>query len=86
MIAVVLRHIQTSPAAACNCDLRCYGLLADVARDEEWHLQWITAKLNELAANGGDDLRLACTLERYRTLEHEVYSEIEEYENGLLRR
>ena len=62
------------------------GLLADVARDEEWHLQWITAKLNELAANGGDDLRLARTLERYRTLEREVYSEIEEYENGLLRR
>ncbi|HUA32300.1 MAG TPA: ferritin-like domain-containing protein [Candidatus Binataceae bacterium] len=60
-------------------------LLADVARDEEWHLQWITAKLNQLATQRDDNARLARTLERYRTLEREVYSEIEEHEHELLR-
>ena len=60
-------------------------LLTDIARDEEWHLQWIAAKLNQLATQRADNVHLARTLERYRTLEREVYSEIEEYESALLR-
>ena len=71
-------------AAMKNVDAVTVRLLAEVASDEEWHLQWITAELSQLAAQHGDDNRLARTLERYHTLEREVYSEIEEYERELL--
>jgi rubrerythrin len=71
-------------ASSKSLDGSTASLLADVARDEEWHLQWISGKLHELARESGQQRRLALTLERYRTIECEVYAELVGYEKELL--
>jgi rubrerythrin len=74
-----LAHAALEPV-----DSPTHGLLVSVARDEQWHLEWIAAKMRQLALEGGEEQHLACTLDRYRTLEHEVYAAIVNYENELL--
>jgi bacterioferritin (cytochrome b1) len=71
-------------AASESSDGPTSSLLADVARDEEWHLQWINGKLQQLARASGEQRRLKLTLERYRTIEHEVYAQLVDYERELL--
>jgi rubrerythrin len=71
-------------AASKSLDDSTAGLLADVARDEEWHLQWIGGKLRQIARESAKEARLALTLDRYRTIEQEVYTELADYEKELL--
>ncbi len=71
-------------AASRLLDSSTAGVLAYVARDEEWHLQWIDGKLRELARERGQEARLASTLDRFRTIEREIYTQLLDYEKELL--
>jgi len=48
-------------------------VLDSVTRDEHWHLEWIEAKLHELAPRGGSKYAEEL-LERYRAIDREVYA------------
>jgi bacterioferritin (cytochrome b1) len=51
-------------------------VLREVTKDEKWHISWIKAKLEELAAADGGEKRMNEALERYREIDRQVYAEL----------
>jgi rubrerythrin len=49
-------------------------VLDSVTRDERWHLEWIEAKLHELAQTRGGVKYAEELLECYRAIDREVYA------------
>jgi rubrerythrin len=71
-------------AASELCDEKTHTVLAEVTRDEKWHIAWMEDYLVALAAERGDEQRARETLARYRTLEHEVFEEMKDLERSWL--
>jgi bacterioferritin (cytochrome b1) len=51
-------------------------VLSEVTKDEKWHISWIKAKLEELAAAEGGVERMNEALARYREIDRQVYAEL----------
>jgi rubrerythrin len=61
-------------AARSNVDDATRKVLYEVAADEEWHVAWITEKLDVLTRHDPTAReRVGPTLARYREIDHEVY-------------
>jgi bacterioferritin (cytochrome b1) len=64
-------------AARPGVDVETLRVLQAVAADEEWHLEWMRAKLAELVEH--DPVlaeRVGSAMERYRGIEEQVYAEL----------
>ncbi len=61
---------------------RTREVLRTVSRDEGWHIEWVRRKGRELARRRGQAHRFEEALERYRRIDREVMSELEELERG----
>jgi bacterioferritin (cytochrome b1) len=59
-----------------NVDPETQELLREVTKDEKWHIAWIKAKLEEMAAAEGGAERANEALERYREIDRQVYGEL----------
>ena len=59
------------------------AVLDAVSRDENWHLEWVQAKLTELPSNRGGPRYVRELLERYREVDREVYAGLEADESIL---
>jgi len=57
-------------------------VLREVTKDEKWHISWIKAKLEELAAAEGGVERMNEALERYREIDRQVYAELQAKERA----
>jgi bacterioferritin (cytochrome b1) len=67
-------------AARPDVDPETLAVLKEVSHDEKWHIAWIRAKLNELAANEGGAVRVEAALEKYREIDRQVYADLLEKE------
>lgn len=67
----------TAHAAWSEVDAETRKVLERVSRDEKWHISWIKAKLEEVAAatDGGMD-KMRQALERYLKIDEQVYAEL----------
>jgi bacterioferritin (cytochrome b1) len=59
-----------------NIDPDTLTLLREVTKDEKWHIAWMKAKLEEMAAAEGGAERMNEALERYREIDRQVYAEL----------
>ena len=59
---------------------RTLEVLRAVSKDEGWHIDWIRKKARELAVEQGEPERFDSALEHYRTIDKEVWAELEEME------
>ena len=59
-----------------DVDAETLAVLREVTKDEKWHIAWIRAKLDELAASAGGANRVNEALERYREIDRKVYAEL----------
>jgi len=66
-----------------DVDGETMAVLDAVTRDENWHLEWVEAKLNELSSNKGGSRHVTELLERYREIDREVYAGLEADESIL---
>ncbi len=51
-------------------------VLAEVTKDEKWHIAWIRGKLLEVAAQDGGPEKAEAALEKYRQIDEQVYAEL----------
>jgi bacterioferritin (cytochrome b1) len=51
-------------------------VLAEVTKDEKWHIAWIRAKLLDVAAHEGGADKAEAALEKYREIDEQVYAEL----------
>ena len=61
-------------AALPNVDDETREVLKAVTEDETWHLSWIEKKMREIAREDGDEAKAEEALDRYRSIEREVYA------------
>jgi bacterioferritin (cytochrome b1) len=66
----------TEHAQRPDVDPETRALLAEVTKDEKWHIAWIKAKLEEIAAADGGVERTHAALARYRDIDGQVYGEL----------
>jgi rubrerythrin len=66
----------TEHAARPDTDPETRKVLEEVTADEKWHQSWIQEKLATLAAETGEEERVAEMLEKYREIDREVYKEL----------
>jgi len=59
-----------------DVDADTLAVLREVTKDEKWHIAWIRAKMDELAANTGGADRVEEALERFREVDRQVYAEL----------
>jgi bacterioferritin (cytochrome b1) len=64
-------------AARPNVDGDTMAVLDAVTRDENWHLEWIEAKLREISKSRGGPEHAHRLLERYEAIDREVYASLE---------
>jgi hypothetical protein len=64
-------------------DERTREVLRAVSKDEGWHIEWIRKKGRELAEADGTPDRFERALERFRTIDREVWAELEAFEQSL---
>ncbi|MFN8628139.1 MAG: ferritin-like domain-containing protein [Candidatus Binatia bacterium] len=57
-------------------DAETLAVLREVTKDEKWHIAWIKAKMEELAAGAGGASRAEEALERFREVDRQVYAEL----------
>jgi len=69
-----------------DVDDKTLEVLKAVSADENWHLAWVDAKMNEIAERRGDAGRAIRALERVRAVEREVYATFIAEEAELMRR
>lgn len=62
---------------------RTLEVLRAVSKDEGWHIDWVRKKARELAAHDGEPERFDRALERFRTIDREVWGELEAEERAL---
>ena len=60
-------------------------VLKAVTEDETWHLSWIERKMRDIAKEMGDETRADEALNRYRTIDKEVYATLAADEAQLMR-
>jgi hypothetical protein len=60
-------------------------VLKAVTEDETWHLSWIEKKMRDIARDMGDEARADEALDRYRTIDKEVYATLAADEAQLMR-
>jgi bacterioferritin (cytochrome b1) len=66
-----------------SVDRETRDLLREVTKDEKWHIAWIRAKLEEIAAaEEGGVRRMNEALDRYREIDRQVYGELLEKERA----
>jgi len=64
-------------AARPNVAPEILEVLSEVTKDEKWHISWIKAKLEELAAAAAGGVeRMNEALARYREIDRQVYAEL----------
>ncbi len=63
---------------------RTLEVLRAVSKDEGWHIDWIRKKGRELAAKDGDPERYDKAIDKFRAIDKEVWSEMEEIERSWL--
>jgi ferritin-like protein len=63
---------------------RTLEVLRAVSKDEGWHIDWIRKKGRELAAKDGDPERYEKAIDKFRAIDKEVWSEMEEIERSWL--
>ena len=61
---------------------RTLEVLRAVSRDEGWHIDWIRRKAREIAEGEGTPRRFDEALEKYRAIDREVWTELEEVERA----
>ena len=61
---------------------RTLEVLRAVSKDEGWHIDWIRRKAREIAEAEGEPERFEQALARFRTIDREVWAELEELERG----
>ena len=66
----------TEHAQRPDVDPDTLAVLREVTKDEKWHIAWMKAKLEEVAANDGGASRINAALERYRAIDRQVYDEL----------
>ncbi len=59
-----------------DVDAETLAVLREVTKDEKWHIAWIKAKMEELAANAGGAHRVDEALERFREVDRKVYADL----------
>jgi bacterioferritin (cytochrome b1) len=72
-------------AALPDVDDETREVLKAVTEDENWHLSWIEKQMREIARELGDEKRADDALERYRTIDREVYATLAADEAELMR-
>ena len=72
-------------AALPGVDNETLEVLKAVTEDESWHLSWIEKKLREIAREEGSEEKADEALNRYRTIEREVYATLAADEAQLMR-
>jgi bacterioferritin (cytochrome b1) len=60
-------------------------VLKAVTEDESWHLSWIEKKMREIARAEGAEAKADEALDRYRSIEREVYATLAADEAELMR-
>src|SRR5579875_490124 len=75
----------TTHAQLPNVDPDTLEVLKAVTEDESWHLSWIERKMREIAAAQGNEKRAEEALERYRTIDREVYATLAADEDRLMK-
>jgi bacterioferritin (cytochrome b1) len=68
-----------------DVDAETREVLKAVTEDETWHLSWIEKKMREIAREEGAESKADEALDRYRTIEREVYATLAADEVELLR-
>ena len=75
----------TAHAALPGVDAETMDVLKAVTEDETWHLSWIERKMRDIARDMGDEARADEALNRYRTIDREVYATLAADEAQLMR-
>jgi bacterioferritin (cytochrome b1) len=73
-----------SHAAQPGVDLETLAVLKAVSTDEPWHLAWVKRKMREIAGYRGKQTYAKEILERYYTIEREVYASFMADEANLI--
>lgn len=71
-------------SASSHCDEKTQKVLAEVTRDEKWHIAWMEDYLFKMARERGEEDRAREVLERYRVLEEQVFEEMKDMERSWL--
>jgi bacterioferritin (cytochrome b1) len=71
-------------AARPNVDEETRKVLAEVTKDEKWHISWVKGKLDEMAAKepGGRE-RADQMMARFREIDERIYAELAEKEREM---
>src|SRR6202162_258903 len=72
-------------AALPNVDETTREVLKAVTEDETWHLSWIEKKMREIAKEDASEAKADEALDRYRSIEREVYATLAADEVELMR-
>src|SRR5208282_6244363 len=72
-------------AALPNVDPETREVLHAVTEDETWHLSWIEKKMREVAKEENSEAKADEALDRYRSIEREVYATLAADEVELMR-
>ncbi|MBF6567983.1 MAG: ferritin-like domain-containing protein [Candidatus Binataceae bacterium] len=72
-------------AALPDVDPETREVLKAVTEDETWHLAWIEREMRELARAQGEEQQADAALERYRTIDREVYATLAADEAEMMR-
>ena len=74
----------TEHAERDDVDPETLAILGEVTKDEKWHIAWIKAKLEEIAAaEPGGTEKMNAAMDRYREIDRQVYSELKEKERAI---
>jgi bacterioferritin (cytochrome b1) len=68
-----------------NVDKETMDVLKGVTEDETWHLAWIERKMREIAKEAGSEEQADKALDRYRSIDREVYATLAADEAELMR-
>lgn len=74
----------TEHAASPLCDEQTAELLAELTKDEKWHISWMEEWMMRLARDRGVEERAVNQLARYRRVEEDVFEAFKEEERRWL--
>lgn len=69
-------------AARPDVDPATKKVLEELTKDEKWHIAWMRQKLDQLAAEEGQQERVAEMMDKYRQIDAEVYDELRAKESS----
>lgn len=68
-----------------NVDAETMEVLKSVTKDESWHLSWIEKEMREIAKAEGNEALADKALDRYRSIDREVWATLAADEAELMR-